>query len=441
MNRLSFSDVLLSVVSVVVTCEAIAPAARIGVSSLFWWIVLFFTFLIPYGKVIIGFCDECGYGSSLYVWIKKSMGLRWAGRITWYYWVNYVSWFTSVAVLFSSILNFILGYKLSPFTQSFTSIIFVACVYLIGSVGVCSSKRIINLGAISKILIAITLGVFGIYFGLINGFELKSTRDFVEDISSLTVLSQLSIILFNYMGLEVIASFGDRVSDPKMHVQKAIMVGGLAVCTIYLLSSFGIIVNCGDQNISSELGIVKTVGIMFENDVVVDIISILFMIALYTSMVSWIMGVSIEIRGAALNKVFPKAFSLGNINGEPVGAMLITSMVVCVLLLVRGFIPNSTDFFELVFSLNIVFALLSYVPMFFGYYRLRTTITNNFLNSVDIFSLVVLPIGELVISVILSIWPVVDGNLDTKKISLLILTILLVVAGEILERRCYSRYS
>ena len=51
-KKLRLKDVVLSIICVVFTIEACAPAAAIGNSSVFWWLLLFVTFLVPYGLIV-----------------------------------------------------------------------------------------------------------------------------------------------------------------------------------------------------------------------------------------------------------------------------------------------------------------------------------------------------------------------------------------------------
>ncbi len=51
-GRFSLKDVVLSVICVVFTIEAVAPASAMGNVQFFWWGVLIVTFLLPYGMEI-----------------------------------------------------------------------------------------------------------------------------------------------------------------------------------------------------------------------------------------------------------------------------------------------------------------------------------------------------------------------------------------------------
>lgn len=435
MKRLGFFDVLLSVVSVVLTCEAIAPAARIGASSIFWWVVLLFGFLFPYAKVVLGFCEEYGYNSTMYVWVARGLGRKQAGRVSWYYWVNYVTWFASVVVLFASTTNMLIGYKLHAIGELIVSILFILVVFIVGSTGAANSKKLMNIGAIAKILIATVLGVVGLFLGIKNGFAIPVTpRAIFSDIGSPQALSHLSIILFNFMGLEVIASYGDRMEDPKRDLPKAFVLGGICICLVYLLSSLGVMAQVNPDDIASDTGIMDAARVMFNNNrILVSIVGIAFILSLFTNMVSWAMGVCSEIRGAALNRTLPSVFAIGNYNGEPVGAMLVSAVTIICIVSLKAFIVNSSSFFEIVFSLNVVFALLSYIPLFPCYFKLQNQLAQTTHQCLVLKLTVALPTVELIVACICSLYPVHNGVWDMKKVSLLVASLIVLAVGEILE--------
>ena len=435
MKRLGFFDVLLSVVSVVLTCEAIAPAARIGASSIFWWVVLLLGFLFPYAKVVLSFCEEYGYSSTMYVWVARGLGRKQAGRVSWYYWVNYVTWFASVAVLFASTTNMLIGYKLHAIGELIVSILFIVVVFIVGSTGAANSKKLMNVGAIAKILIATVLGIVGLLLGIENGFATPVTpRAIFSDIGSSDALSHLSIILFNFMGLEVIASYGDRMEAPKRDLPKAFVFGGICICLVYLLSSLGVMAQVKPDDIASDTGIMDAARVMFNNNrLLVSVVGIAFIMSLFTNMVSWAMGVCSEIRGAALNRTLPSVFAIGNYNGEPVGAMIVSALTITCIVSLKVFMPNSTSFFEVVFSLNVVFALLSYIPLFPCYFKLQNQHAQTTLQKLVLKLTVVVPASELIIACVCSLYPINDGVWDMKKVSLLVASLFVLAVGEILE--------
>ena len=108
-KKFSLIEVILSVICVVFTIEAAAPASAMGNVQFFWWIFLILTFLLPYGMVVaeLGTPNE-GEGG-IYDWVRDGLGDKRGARISYYYWVNYPLWIASLATMFPDILGMVFG--------------------------------------------------------------------------------------------------------------------------------------------------------------------------------------------------------------------------------------------------------------------------------------------------------------------------------------------
>jgi amino acid transporter len=67
-----------------------------------------------------------------------------------------------------------------------------------------------------------------------------SLATFFPRLESIDSLTYLSIILFNFMGFEVIATFTSMMENPQRDIPKALVVGGAAIVAVYIFCSFGI---------------------------------------------------------------------------------------------------------------------------------------------------------------------------------------------------------
>ena len=88
-KKFSLRDVVLSVICVTFTIEAVAPAAAMGNVQFFWWVFLIVTFLLPYGLVVAELGTTYDSDGGLYDWVREGLGDTWAARVSWYYWVNF----------------------------------------------------------------------------------------------------------------------------------------------------------------------------------------------------------------------------------------------------------------------------------------------------------------------------------------------------------------
>ena len=130
-KKFSLIDVVLSVICVVFTIEAAAPASAMGNVQFFWWGFLIITFLLPYGLVVaeLGTAyDSCG---GLYDWVREGLGDKWGARCSWCYWVNFPLWIASLACMAPSIIHSLWGIELTLGVKIALELIFVWGVTLL----------------------------------------------------------------------------------------------------------------------------------------------------------------------------------------------------------------------------------------------------------------------------------------------------------------------
>lgn len=171
-KKFSFVSVILSVICVVFVCEAAAPAAAIGNQQFFWWIFLIITFLLPYGMVAAELGTAYDSEGGIYDWVRDALGDKWGARISWYYWINFPLWIASLATLFPPILSMVFGADIES-NLALTLAIEIAFVWIVVFMSfskVSDSEWILNGGAVLKVLVAVSVGVLGIWYACANGF-------------------------------------------------------------------------------------------------------------------------------------------------------------------------------------------------------------------------------------------------------------------------------
>ena len=104
------------------------------------------------------------------------------------------------------------------------------------------------------------------------------------------------------------------------------------------------------------------------------VVGIVFLVTLFGNMVSWSFGVNFVAEHAARKKNMPKPFAHESAKNEmPTGAAIINGIVASVLVLLSPLMElvGLDGFFWIFFSMNIVFLLISYIPMFPAFLKLR----------------------------------------------------------------------
>lgn len=439
-------DVLLSVICVVFVAEAAAPVASIGNSQYFWWVVMIIAFLLPYGLISSELGTTYTGDGGLYDWINKAYpNSKWGARASWYYWINFPLWMASLAVMCPQLLSTITGHEFGSITALLIELAFIWIITFVAFFPVCDSIIILNICAAIKVLLALTVGVLGIYYIVKNGFvNDMSAKTFLPsfDINS---LSYISVIVFNFLGFEVVCTYADNMRDPKRQIPQAIIIGGLVIASIYLFSAFGIGAAVPTNEISVDSGLLDAISLIIDktSGFFIGTVALLFLITLFGNMISWSMGVNSTAAYAADNNDMPRVFSKRwKKNDMPIGSALVTGIVasvVCLLGVVIEMISPDSSLFWSFFALNLVMFLLSYVPVFPSFLKLRrddpdTERTFKVPGSMGFLKvLAYVPMAVIIISIFFTAIPLsTDPETLSNFLPITIGSIISIILGEIL---------
>ena len=270
-----------------------------------------------------------------------------------------------------------LGVQLSPLPSLALQLGFIWLVTLIALYPVCDSKGILNASAAIKILLALTLGGLGIYYVAKNGFVNPMTPSSFLPSFDLHSLSYISVIIFNFLGFEVVCTYADSMQNPRRQIPISIILGGIVIAAIYLFSAFGIGAAVPVAEISPDSGLIDAlIAITGQNGGwLIALAALLFLVTLFGNMISWSMGVNSTAAYAAERGDMPALFARRREKNQmPVGSALASGVVATVVCLAGAvmeyFLPDSSLFWSF-FALNLVMLLLSYLPVFPAFLKLR----------------------------------------------------------------------
>ncbi len=436
-------DAVLAAVCVVLVVESAAPAAAIGNAQFFWWIFLLLGFFLPYGMISSELGTTYDDEGGIYDWVRRAFGNAWGTRVSWYYYINFPLWMGSLAVLFTDVILQISGMEFSTPVAILIQLLFIWSVVFISCFKVSDSKWILNIAAFIKAFIMLTIGVLGIYAAITRG----SANDFT--ISSFIPsfdaggLSYISIIIFNFLGFEVVTTFASEMKDPGREIPKAIVLGGILIALFYLLSAFGIGVAVPAEELSTSGGLIDSFMLLLNQTrgPIITIFGILFLYTLFSNLISWSLGVNYVAQYAAQKGSLPKIFAKTDKKDMPIGANIANGVIASAIVLIAPLIP-SQDIFWSFFALNMVTLLMSYILMFPAFLKLRKRdpdIERPYKvqgGKIRLGIMTYLPMVLLIVSVIFSIIPLDTSEAEiSTKIPILIGTAAAIAIGELLVFR------
>ncbi|MBR3949049.1 MAG: APC family permease [Oscillospiraceae bacterium] len=379
-KKIKLFDVILSVICVVFVAEATAPVAVLGNSQFFWRLFMIGAFLLPYGLIASELGTTYRGNGGLYDWIRLAFpGTRWGARAAWWYWLNFPLWMASLAVMVPDLLCIAFGLEFGMGGSLAIQLVFILIVTVIACYPICDSVIILNICAVIKVGLALLVGGMGIFHisrhGFVNDMHLST---FLPHFN-LDSLSAISVIIFTMLGFEVVCTFSDEMDDPKKQIPQAIISGALVIAGIYLLGGFGIGAVIPAEDVDAASGLVEAVMLMSgrSDGPFVSCVALLFLITLFGNMISWSLGINNTACYAAEHGDMPAPFTRRWArNNMPIGAVFLNGLVaavICILGAVMKMLAPESQLFWTFFTLNVILLLMSYLPIFPAFLKLRKT--------------------------------------------------------------------
>lgn len=373
---LGLFDITLFTVCAILVVDTLAASAAIGPSSLAWWFITLVFFFIPSGLITAELGAAYPGEGGIQNWIRRAYGDRWAARSTWYYWVNVALWMPSGFILMAGMAAQLFAPEMALWTKIAIAIATTWFTVLIGVTSLSAAKWIPNLGAFIKVAIMLLIGFAGTYAWIQHGPANPLT------LQSLTPhwgasLAFLPVIVYNFMGFELMSGAGDEIKDPAHDIPLAVIVAGLLISVFYIFATFGILVALPVSDIGLIEGLIDTIRSLLRGVPGAEIITIAVGIgaifSIIANLVTWSMGANRSALTAALDGELPKVFAiLRPSNQTPVGAYVLTGLVSTAVILAYGLITGSAeDLFWSLFAFSSIIFLLPYLVLFPAFVHLR----------------------------------------------------------------------
>jgi len=446
-------DAILATVCITLVAESVMPTAAIGNSQYFWWIFLIIAFCVPYGMISAELGTTYQSEGGMYDWVKRAFGAKWASRVAWNYWINFPLWIASLAVAVTDVVMGIFDIELSLVWLLVLQLGYTWLVSFLGTQRIGESKWIVNIGTFFKIAFMVILGILGIYVYVKTGESANPIQGVADLLPTfdLAGLSFLSVIIFNFLGFEVVATFAEDMENPKKEIPKALIVGGALMALFYVLPATGINVAMSLEDAEAS-GITESFMILLTKlgmnadfvIVIVIVVGLMFIYTMVANIVSWSFGVNSVAKYSADDGGLPKIFSKTNKDGVPYMASILNGVVASVIVVVGVVLgevsETASNLFWMFFSLSLVTLLISYIPMFLAFLKLRKTDKTERVYKVPggegfikVFAIV--PFVLLILGVIFTLFGDFSAEYINENLPLIIGVVVSLIVQEILAAR------
>ncbi|HWL63189.1 MAG TPA: APC family permease [Steroidobacteraceae bacterium] len=369
-------DATLFTVCAILVIDQLAAAASIGTSAIFWWVFTLLLFFIPYALISAELGAAYPEEGGIYAWVRRAYGPRWGARASWLYWVNVALWMPSVYVLFAGMFAQMFAPELSLWAKIGIGIVLTWVTVYINVISLNVGKWVPNAGAVVKAAIMLSIGIGGVVYatghGVANDFSLQGLAP-----SWQAGLAFLPVIVYNFMGFELMSGASEEMTDPQRDVPRAIIISGVLIATFYLLATVGMLIALPVDQIGLIEGLLDALHGIFDGyawgAAFVTMLGIGALFTFLANMVTWTIGANRSASEAAERGDLPAVFGkLHPHHRTPANAAIVTGVVSTAVIVLYGLLASSAeDLFWTIFAFSSIVFLLPYLLMFGAFLVLR----------------------------------------------------------------------
>ncbi|MFN3231309.1 MAG: APC family permease [Alphaproteobacteria bacterium] len=369
-------DMTLFTVCAILVIDQLAASAAIGPQAIFWWIFTMILFFIPYGLITAELGTTYPEQGGIYAWITRAYGRRWGGRTAWLWWINVALWMPSVYILFAGIFAQLFWPDLGLWGQVLICLLLTWITVGVNIIALDVGKWVPNAGAIFKAVIMVVIGVGGFYYAFNHGVANEITLSTIMPTWDVS-LAFLPVVVYNFMGFELMSGASEEMKDPKRDVPRAIILSGVLIAAFYLLGTVGILIALPLDDIGLVEGLIDTLQKLFGDSgaggAFVVALGVMALYTFFANMVTWTMGANRSAAEASERGDLPSLFAkLHKTYKTPVSSAIVTGLVSSGVLILYAFMAaDAEDLFWTLFAFSALIFLLPYPLMFMAFLKLR----------------------------------------------------------------------
>jgi glutamate:GABA antiporter len=256
-RTLGIRDVVLFNLVAILGLRWIATAAKAGPSAIILWIVAALMFFIPQGLAVAELSARYPAEGGIYAWTKQRFGERHAYLCGWCYWVVNVLYYPQLLLSTAIVALYVVGKGDSGLGDQWLYVLpTTLCALWIAVgfniVGLNTGKWLQNAGGLGSYVTGSILVAVGIACVLTSHpANDLSLHAFLPSVKSLDTISLWATIAFAFSGLELGASLGGEIKDPRRTLPRAVYLSTPLIAGLYILGTAAVlwIVPTGSLNV------------------------------------------------------------------------------------------------------------------------------------------------------------------------------------------------
>ncbi len=374
---LNIFDVLLMTITANFGIRWIAVAAGIGPSSIFLWLFGAVLFFIPLSIISAQMGRAYPSEGGVYSWVQQTMGEKHGFTVAWLYWVNTVFYYPAILIFLASNFAYFIGHP--ELTENVTYVTITALVgfwviVAIALFGLKATRYVVSLGGILGLILPMILLVAFAVFAYIN---VGSATDFtlhniIPGGKIMGDLSSLSMIMFAMAGVEVVATFANRVKNPKRDLYAGLLLGSAAIFVLYVAGTWAMNVFATPEELLKTSGLMQTFAIIdhkYNIPWLSKTMAGCLTFAELAAVIVWLLAPVIMFFKCTPRGILPDWMHKVDKNGTPVKAILFQGIFISIIIIITSVLPSVNAMYQVLVLMATILYFIPYLYLAIAYIR------------------------------------------------------------------------
>lgn len=305
-----------------------------------------------------------------HAFVEEAFGHYPAMFVAWGYWISLWVSIAAIATAFSGYSAiFIPMISDYPLMSPLIAIGAVWVFTYINLQGVENVSIVQMVTVVLKLIPLFVIGSAGFFIGDISAVPAENPNDesFPVMISGITIL-----VMFSFIGIESATVPSENVIDPKKTIPRALVWGTLTAAAIYILATAGVMSMIPIQSLQSSTSPFADAASLIFGEIGATFVGIGALIAIGGALNSNILLTGTVLMAGAHEKLFPAFLKKRNDDGTPVTALIFSSMLTTVVIMINSS-KGLLKAFEIMILIATFAILLAYLGATLASIKLQLT--------------------------------------------------------------------
>jgi amino acid transporter len=337
-------DLVLFNIVAILSLRWLNTAAKSGPSAITLWILAALLFFVPQGLAVAQLSARYPNEGGIYAWTKQRFGEGHAFLCGWCYWIVNVLYYPQLLMATAVISTYAVGLGNSGLGESWyfvfpTTLIALWIAVAFNIIGVSTGKWLQNLGGWGSYATGAILVLVGVAVAFTHHPANHFTAHaFVPNFKSLPTVNLWATIAFAFAGMELSATLGGEIKDPRRTLPRAVYVSTPLIVGLYIIGTLALLWLVPVSSISIVSGFIQAIEVGTQQLGgglwwLAPLAATLFVVGIIGCVGAWLSGPARVALMIGLDRYFPRGF--GRIHprwGTPYVAILVQAVIATCLL-------------------------------------------------------------------------------------------------------------